>query len=104
MKKTVLLVLVSLCFIVSFSAAAEEVTIDFWHAMGGHNLEVVNTLVEEFNSSHDQVEVKAQYTGSYNDTLTKTQSAVQTGTAPHIIQIYEIGTQMMLDSGIIMPI
>jgi sn-glycerol 3-phosphate transport system substrate-binding protein len=61
MKKTVLLVLVSLCFIVSFSAAAEEVTIDFWHAMGGHNLEVVNTLVEEFNSSHDQVEVKAQY-------------------------------------------
>ncbi|ODS50708.1 MAG: sn-glycerol 3-phosphate transport system substrate-binding protein [Halanaerobium sp. 4-GBenrich] len=104
MKKTVLLVLVSLCFIVSFSAAAEEVTIDFWHAMGGHNLEVVNTLVEEFNSSQDQVEVKAQYTGSYNDTLTKTQSAVQTGTAPHIIQIYEIGTQMMLDSGIIMPI
>jgi len=104
MKKTVLLVLVSLCFIVSFSAAAEEVTIDFWHAMGGHNLEVVNTLVEEFNSSQDQVEVKAQYTGSYNDTLTKTQSAVQTGTAPHTIQIYEIGTQMMLDSGIIMPI
>ncbi|RAK11777.1 carbohydrate ABC transporter substrate-binding protein (CUT1 family) [Halanaerobium saccharolyticum] len=104
MKKTVLLVLVSLCFIVSFSAAAEEVTIDFWHAMGGHNLEVVNTLVEEFNGSQDQVEVKAQYTGSYNDTLTKTQSAVQTGTAPHIIQIYEIGTQMMLDSGIIMPI
>ena len=104
MKKPVLLVLVSLCFIVSFSAAAEEVTIDFWHAMGGHNLEVVNTLVEEFNSSQDQVEVKAQYTGSYNDTLTKTQSAVQTGTAPHIIQIYEIGTQMMLDSGIIMPI
>ncbi|TDO94642.1 carbohydrate ABC transporter substrate-binding protein (CUT1 family) [Halanaerobium saccharolyticum] len=104
MKKTVLLVLVSLCFIVSFSAAAEEVTIDFWHAMGGHNLEVVNTLVEEFNNSQDQVEVKAQYTGSYNDTLTKTQSAVQTGTAPNIIQIYEIGTQMMLDSGIIMPI
>ena len=104
MKKTVLLVLVGLCFMVSFSAAAEEVTIDFWHAMGGHNLEVVNTLVEEFNSSQDQVEVKAQYTGSYNDTLTKTQSAVQTGTAPHIIQIYEIGTQMMLDSGIIMPI
>jgi len=105
MKKPVLLVLVGLCFMVSFSAAAEEaVTIDFWHAMGGHNLEVVNTLVEEFNNSQDQVEVKAQYTGSYNDTLTKTQSAVQTGTAPHIIQIYEIGTQMMLDSGIIMPI
>ncbi|SFL19964.1 ABC transporter substrate-binding protein [Halanaerobium salsuginis] len=105
MKKFILLLAVVTVFICSLSTiAAEPVTIEFWHAMGGHNLEVVNNLVDKFNQTHPDVQVKAQYTGSYNDTLTKTQAAVQTGTAPNIIQIYEIGTQVMLDSGIIMPI
>jgi sn-glycerol 3-phosphate transport system substrate-binding protein len=105
MKKFILLLAVVTVFICSLSTiAAEPVTIEFWHAMGGHNLEVVNNLVDKFNQTHTDVQVKAQYTGSYNDTLTKTQAAVQTGTAPNIIQIYEIGTQVMLDSGIIMPI
>lgn len=105
MRKLNFLLVLALILLLSFSAAAQEkVTIDFWHAMGGHNLEVTETLVERFNAEHENIEVVAQNTGSYNDTLTKTESAVRSGDAPHIVQIYEIGTQVMVDSGIIIPI
>lgn len=105
MRKLTFLLVIVLTFLLSFSAAAQEpVTIEFWHAMGGYNGEVVNNLVEKFNQSQDEVRVEAQNTGSYSDTLTKTQAAVKSGSAPHIIQIYEIGTQVMVDSGIIIPV
>ncbi len=103
--KKVLLTILMLVLCTSITVLAQEdVTIEFWHAMGGHNLEIVNTLVERFNETHEGIIVQAQNTGSYNDTLTKTQAAVKTGTAPNIVQIYEIGTRVMLDSGIIIPI
>ncbi len=105
MKKISLIITMALLVLLTVSAAAQEpVEIEFWHAMGGYNGEVVNDLVERFNESQDEVHVKSQNTGSYNDTLTKTQAAVQSGSAPHIVQIYEIGTQVMVDSGIIIPI
>jgi len=105
MKKSVFLILVTLLMVFTINSAAQEaVEIEFWHAMGGYNGEVVNDLVDSFNQSQDDIIVNAQHTGSYNDTLTKTQTAVQSGSAPHIVQIYEIGTQVMVDSGIIIPI
>ena len=106
MRKITMLLALSLVLVLTFSAAAQEdpITINFWHAMGGHNLEVTETLVERFNEQHANIEVVPQNTGTYNDTLTKTESAVRSGDAPHIVQIYEIGTQVMVDSGIIIPI
>jgi sn-glycerol 3-phosphate transport system substrate-binding protein len=86
------------------SAAANEVTIQFWHAMGGHNMEVVNSLVDQFNKTHPGIRVQAQMAGSYDDVLNKTQAAARTKTAPNIIQIFEIGTRTMIDSGIIIPV
>ncbi|MGI6149760.1 MAG: ABC transporter substrate-binding protein [Limnochordia bacterium] len=92
-----------LVLLISGTAFA-RVEVEFWHAMGGHNMEIVNGLVEKFNASQDKVWVTAQMTGTYDDTLQKLQAAVQTGTAPHIVQVYEIGSQVMIDSGIIMPV
>ncbi len=105
MKKLTFLLVIALVLMLGSTAAAQDkITIDFWHAMGGHNLDVTETLVERFNEEHDDIEVVPQNTGTYNDTLTKAESAVKSGDAPHIIQIYEIGTQVMVDSGIIMPV
>ena len=42
--------------------------------------------------------------GSYRDTLNKMIAAVQAGTAPHVVQVFEIGTQMMIDGGVAIPI
>ncbi|MEC9490611.1 MAG: extracellular solute-binding protein, partial [Halanaerobiales bacterium] len=57
-----------------------------------------------FNAEHPNINVTAQFTGSYAETLTQGISAVRSGNPPHIIQVYEVGTQTMLDSEAIVPV
>ena len=78
------IILGMLALILSLSlvnVSAKEVTIQFWHAMGGHNMEVVNSLVDQFNKTHPGIKVEAQMAGTYDDVLSKTQAAVRTKTA-----------------------
>lgn len=85
-------------------AAEGETTISFWHAMSGSRGEVVDELVSSFNEAHPGVTVEAEYTGSYAETLTKALAAYRAGEAPTIVQVYEVGTQTMLDSDAIVPV
>lgn len=84
--------------------AQEKTKIQFWHAMSGSRLKAVENLVNGFNAAHPNIEVEAQFTGTYAETMTKAISAVRAGNPPHIIQVYEVGTQTMLDSGAIIPV
>lgn len=86
------------------AASEEETTITFWHAMSGSRGEVVDDLVNSFNEMQDSAVVVAEYTGSYAETLTKALAAYKAGEAPTIVQVYEVGTQTMLDSGAIVPV
>lgn len=52
-------------------SAAEKTTLTFWHAMGGTNGEVLQQIVDDFNASQDEIEIKAEYQGTYDDTITK---------------------------------
>ena len=79
----------------------ERVKVTFWHAMGGVAGEAVDRLVQRFNSSQDRVEVEAVYQGSYDDALQKLRAAGPEG--PTIMQVYEIGSRFMIDSGMITP-
>ena len=86
-------------------AASGDVTeITFWHAMSGSREEVVNGIVERFNAANPDVHMTAEYTGSYAETLTKALAAYRTGQPPTIVQVYEVGTQTMLNSGAIVPV
>lgn len=89
-----------------FSATAQQAprTITFWHAMSGSRGEVVQALVDKFNAANPDVQVVAEYTGSYAETLTKALTAYSAGEGPHIVQVYEVGTRTMLDSGAIVPV
>jgi sn-glycerol 3-phosphate transport system substrate-binding protein len=78
--------------------------IEFWHAMSGSRLKVLEKIVNDFNSMHPDIEVVPVFTGTYEETLTKFIAAYRTGTAPHIVQVYEVGTQTMIDSGAIIPV
>ena len=88
-------------------ADASEVsgtTISFWHSMGGVNGEAINTLVEEFNSENEYgITVDAQYQGEYDDAINKLKSAQIGNMGADLVQIYEIGTQFMMESGWIVP-
>ena len=88
--------------LVSFSFA--EVTVKFWHAMGGDRIELLAGMAEEFNKTHEGITVEAQYIGSYNDTLNKAIAAFKAGDAPHVFQLYEVGTRSMIDGGMIVPV
>ncbi|MGE5674001.1 MAG: extracellular solute-binding protein [Mycobacterium leprae] len=81
--------------------AGEKVKVTFWHAMGGHNGEVIQALVDEFNKSQDKVQVEAVYQGTYDEALQKLKAAGPNG--PSMIQVYEIGSRFMIDSGLITP-
>src|SRR5690606_2917972 len=73
----------------------------FWHAMGGSAGEAVQRLVDRFNAAQDKVVVEAAYQGTYDDALQKLKAAGPEG--PTIVQVYEIGSRFMIDSGMITP-
>ncbi|GAB4576114.1 MAG: ABC transporter substrate-binding protein [Anaerolineae bacterium] len=101
----VVLLLVSLALGPLSGALAQEPTeIVFWHAMSGSRAEVVQAIVDAFNASQSDVHVTAEFKGSYAETLTAAIAAYRAGEAPHIVQVYEVGTRTMLDSGAIVPV
>lgn len=77
---------------------AEAINIIMWHSMGGRNGEAIDALVSAFNESQDKVVLEAQYQGTYDDAITKLRSTAP-GEGPDIMQLYDIGTRWMIDSG-----
>jgi sn-glycerol 3-phosphate transport system substrate-binding protein len=104
-KKKILKVMFVLMVLFIFpSAALAKTEIQWWHAMTGFLGERVNEIANKFNSSQNEYEVKAVYKGSYPETLTIGIAAYRAKTHPHIIQVFEVGTQTMLSSGAIYPV
>lgn len=88
------------------SGAAEGQTeLVFWHGMGGNVGEALDTIVNDFNESQDEIYVEAQYQGTYDETLTNLRSAGTGGNVgADIVQVFEQGTQFMIDSGLTVPV
>jgi sn-glycerol 3-phosphate transport system substrate-binding protein len=87
------------------SRAAEKTRITLWHAMGATPGDEINKLMTAFNASQDQVEVIGLFKGVYKDLMTSVAAAWRAGQAPHIAQVFEVGTQTMLSSGpVIKPV
>jgi sn-glycerol 3-phosphate transport system substrate-binding protein len=75
-----------------------------WHGMEGKLGEAFGELVKQFNKSQTEFEAEAVYKKTYPEAMTSAINAYQQGNGPHIIQVYEAGTQTMLLSGAIIPI
>ena len=85
--------------------AAAQTEIQFWHAMGGNLGETVNEIAAGFNKSQSEYKVVPVYKGSYTETLTAAIAAFRAKQAPHIVQVFEVGTaNMMAAKGAIYPI
>ena len=89
----------------SASTAFAQTEIQFWHAMGGNLGETVNALAEGFNKSQTEYKVNPVYKGSYTETLTAAIAAFRAKQAPHIVQVFEVGTaNMMAAKGAVYPV
>lgn len=87
------------------TAAQAQVEIQWWHAMTGANNDVIVKLAEEFNASQKDYKVVPAYKGSYADTLNAGIAAFRAGNAPHIMQVFEVGTAtMMAAKGAVKPV
>lgn len=87
------------------TSAFAQTEIQWWHAMTGANNEVVNRLAEEFNNSQKDYKVVVSYKGQYADTLNAGIAAFRAGNAPHILQVFEVGTATMMGAkGAVKPV
>jgi sn-glycerol 3-phosphate transport system substrate-binding protein len=78
--------------------ASAQVEIQWWHAMTGANNDVIVRLADEFNRSQNNYRVAVSYKGSYADTMNAGIAAYRAGNAPHILQVFEVGTATMMAS------
>ncbi|WP_337955034.1 ABC transporter substrate-binding protein [Garciella nitratireducens] len=83
----------------------DKIELTFWHSMGGNGGEGVDHLVKKFNEENDQnIHVKAVYQGEYDDALTKLRSSASgKDVGADLVQVFELGTSYMIDSGLIKP-
>src|SRR3978361_2548460 len=85
----------------AFAAAAPAhavVELQWWHAMTGGNNDIVNKLAEDFNASQSEYKVVPSFKGGYADTMNAGIAAFRSGNAPHIMQVFEVGTATMMSA------
>ncbi len=75
---------------------AQPEDIIFWHSMAGALGDELNYLVKSYNQQQSRYRIHAIYKGSYHDTMISFIAAFRAHQAPHIIQISDIGTALML--------
>jgi sn-glycerol 3-phosphate transport system substrate-binding protein len=90
--------------LIGIEPASAKTEIHLWHAMGGQLGETVGELVKQFNQSQGEYEVKPLNKGTYPEVLTGAIAAYRQKNPPHIVQVFDVGTQTMLLSGAIHPI
>jgi len=66
---------------------------------------VVNDLAKQFNESQKEYRVVPTYKGTYDESMTAAIAAFRAGNAPHVLQVFEVGTAtMMASKGAIRPV
>jgi ABC-type glycerol-3-phosphate transport system substrate-binding protein len=75
----------------------------WWHAMSGVNGDALNKIVDNFNKSQTAIKVETVFQGTYDDLLSKLNTALASNAAPAIAQVYDIGQAYMRASGEITP-
>ena len=101
LKKSIVVLLGAL----AAGSAQAETEIHWWHSMGGALGEKVNEMAAKFNASQKDYKVVPVYKGQYPESMTAAIAAFRAGNAPHILQVFEVGTAtMMAAKGAIVPV
>ena len=84
--------------------AHAQTEIQWWHSMSAALGDWVNDLAKQYNASQTQYKIVPTYKGTYDESMTAGIAAFRAGNAPHIIQVFEVGTAtMMASKGAIVP-
>jgi len=85
--------------------ALAQTEIQWWHSMGGQLGEALNELANKFNAEQKDYKIVTSYKGSYPESMTAAIAAFRAGQAPHMLQVFEVGTAtMMAAKGAVKPV
>lgn len=91
--------------LVATMPAQAQVEIQWWHSMSGQLGEWVNGLAKGFNDSQKDYKVTPVFKGTYPESFAAAIAAFRAGNAPHVLQVFEVGTaSMMAAKGAIVPV
>ena len=86
-------------------SATAQTEIQWWHSMTAVNNEVVNDLANSFNASQKAYKIVPTFKGTYTESFTAAVAAFRAGNAPHVLQVFEVGTAtMMSNKGVTVPV
>src|SRR5262245_2853991 len=98
-------ILVSIVLAIACGSAGAQQEVRFWHAMSGALGGELEALVQRFNASQKEYRVVAEHKGGYGEVMVGALAAQRAGDAPHLVQVYEVGTaQMMAAKGAVRPL
>ncbi len=87
----------------TMTAAPTE--IQFWHAFSDAPRSAwIEDRATEWNDMNPDFRVVTERKGSYRETLQAAALAARPGDAPHLVQLFEVGSQLAVDSGIFKPV
>lgn len=86
-------------------AAQAQTEIVWWHSMAGALGDWVNDVAADFNKQQSAYKVVPVFKGTYDESFTAAIAAFRAGAAPHILQVFEVGTAtMMASKGVVVPV
>jgi sn-glycerol 3-phosphate transport system substrate-binding protein len=92
--------------LLALTAQAQAVTeVQWWHSMTGALNDRVNDIAKRFNDSQKDYKVTPVFKGSYPESMAAAIAAYRSGSAPAILQVFEVGTATMMSAkGAIKPV
>jgi sn-glycerol 3-phosphate transport system substrate-binding protein len=85
--------------------AQAQTEIQWWHSMSGALGDWVGDIAKDFNGKQTDYKIVPVFKGNYDESMTAAVAAFRAGNAPHILQVFEVGTAtMMASKGVVVPV
>ncbi len=83
--------------------AATDLTFYYPVAVGGPVTKIIDGMVADFEKAHPDVNIKAVYSGSYQDSITKVLTAAKGGNPPNVAVLLSTDMFTLIDEDVIEP-
>jgi sn-glycerol 3-phosphate transport system substrate-binding protein len=85
-------------------SAFAQTKVTFWYGLTGFNGEIVKQVVAKYNASQSQYVIEAVSQPDYDATINKLNTSLAGGELPNVVQVYDVGTQRMVDTKKVTPV
>jgi len=83
---------------------AGSTKVTFWFGLTGVNGDIVKQVVNRYNASQSKYWIEAVSQPDYDATINKLNTSLAGGELPNVVQVYDIGTQRMVDTKKVVPV